>query len=79
MVSQESSLARDITSQYQCAKDQSAPFVGVLFIDAGGLGAGSYDTSSYFLTLDSPAGAGSYDTPSYFLTLDSPAGMGSYM
>ncbi len=40
----------DYAVSYLGTKDQSAPFVGVMFVNAGGLGAGSYDRNSDWLS-----------------------------
>ena len=38
------SPAGDSVPSNECTKDQSAPWIGAMFVDAGGLGPGSYGT-----------------------------------
>jgi len=39
------SPAGDSVPSNECTKDQSAPWIGAMFVDAGGLGPGSYGES----------------------------------
>ena len=44
LIQQNQSPAGDSVPSNECTKDQSAPWIGAMFVDAGGLGPGSYET-----------------------------------